>query len=111
MSALAEPLRTSVDLTAGDVARTLAEMQLNMSLPLLLHDAVALKHVRGDTDIREFKMVAREFAVGLNASVGGALEAMRQWTGKGAMPLTPAVRAFMADLAAIEAGTFGRAPA
>jgi hypothetical protein len=92
-------------------AESLMAMQNSMTLPLLLHDAVALKEARGDTDIAAFKLVAREFGSGLNATVGGALDAMRQWTRKGCVQRTPAVEAFICDLQAIETGVFGRAAA
>lgn len=94
--------------TVADIARSLAEAQASMVLPLLLHDAVELKRLRGDADVRQFKLVAREFGSGLNATVGGALDAMRQWTAKGCVQRTPAVEAFMADLEQIDAGIFGR---
>jgi hypothetical protein len=109
MNAPVREARTSVDLTAADLARTLEAMQQTMTLPLLLSDALDLKRARGDGDCFTFAHIAkREFGSGLNATVPGALEALKQWTRKGAIQRTPAVEAFMADLAAIEAGTFGK---
>jgi hypothetical protein len=102
-------MSAALSLTAADVARTLEAMQSSMVLPMLLSDALVLKQARGDADCFTFRSIAkREFASGLNATVPGALEALKQWTRKGAIQRTPAVEAFMADLAAIEAGTFGK---
>jgi hypothetical protein len=93
---------TALSLTHSDLTAALAAM----AKPLLLHDALKLKRLRGDQDCAGFKLVAREFGSGLNATVGGALEAMRQWTRKGCIQLTPSVHAFVADLTALEDGTF-----
>jgi hypothetical protein len=108
MNAPLREARTSLDLTAADLARTLETMQQNMTLPLYLSDVLELKQVRGDADCREFKMVAREFGSGLNATAGGAARAIRQWLGKGLWQRTPAVDAFLRDCDAAEAGTFGK---
>jgi hypothetical protein len=92
-------MSAALSLTAADVARTLEAMQSSMVLPMLLSDALVLKQARGDADCFTFRSIAkREFASGLNATVPGALEALKQWTRKGAIQRTPAVEAFMATL-------------
>lgn len=102
MAALTDTLRRSISLTAS----ALADMQASMTLPLLLHDAVALKRARGDTDVEAFKLVAREFGSGLNATVEGALWGMWRWVERGLYQPTPAIMNFLEDLRQIQAGTF-----
>jgi hypothetical protein len=94
--------------TYTDAARTLTSLQASMTKPLLLHDALDLKRARGDADCELFaKIACDQFGSGLNATVQGGLDALKQWKRKGIVG-GPAIEAFMADLQAIEQGTFGR---
>jgi hypothetical protein len=108
MNAPLREARTSVDLTAADLARTLKAMQQSMTLPMLLSDALDLKQARGDGDIAAFKAVSREFGHGLNSTVDGCIWALEQWLKRKKIAATPAVLNFLDDLQRIQAGTFGR---
>jgi hypothetical protein len=76
-----------------------------------LRDVIAMKRERGDTDIDGFKHVCAEFGSGVNATVGGAEWAMRSWVKNRKTWISDIQHArrlaFLADLDAVIAGTFG----
>ncbi|MER8999956.1 hypothetical protein NKJ52_20840 [Mesorhizobium australicum] len=76
-----------------------------------LRDVIAMKRERGDTDIADFTMVCREFGSDINATVGGAAWAMRCWVKNRKTWISEVQHArrvaFLADLDAVIAGTFG----
>ncbi|GAA2816958.1 hypothetical protein EDC40_103687 [Aminobacter aminovorans] len=81
--------------------------------PTLLKDALRMKRERGDVDADGFKTIAiNDFAYGLNATIEGAEWAMAQWVAKRTNNPSEAYQArrvaFLADLRAILAGTFGQ---
>lgn len=93
------------DLTRDGLISALMPRLLPATKPELLRDVLRMKRNRADADADQFKAVAcADFAVKLNASVGGARNAMEQWLRKGALHDTPARRAFLADLDAVLAG-------
>jgi hypothetical protein len=73
-----------------------------------LRDALRMKRERGDADCDAFKDICRSYAHGFGATVEGAARSMRQWVKTPhASPRYQAMReAFLADLEAIQAGTF-----
>ena len=79
--------------------------------PTFLRDVLKMKRERGDNDCDAFRRVAKEFGVGLNATVSGASNAMRQWmAGKKVYfgySNADERKAFLADLDAVRNGTFG----
>jgi hypothetical protein len=92
-------------LTRDGIVAALKPSLLPQSHPELLSDVLRMKRNRGDADADQFKAVAcREFAVKLNASVGGARNAMEQWLRKGVLKPTSDRLAFMADLDAVLSG-------
>lgn len=103
--------------TFADLTRTLVAMKpaprlLPKTEPTLLRDVLFMKRSRGDADADQFKTVAREFASWLDATIGGAAWAMRQWierqeAGGAYVPGTRSLaarKAFLADLDAVIAG-------
>ena len=96
---------SALDLTRDGLIAALTPRLLPATKPELLRDVLRMKRNRGDADADQFKaVVCADFAVRLNASVGGARNAMEQWLRKGALPDTPARRAFLVDLNAVLAG-------
>ncbi len=83
--------------------------------PTFLRDVLKMKRERGDNDCDAFRRVAKEFGVGLNATVVGASNAMRQWIAKQeagkklffSYSTKDERKAFLADLDAVRNGTFG----
>jgi len=75
---------------------------------LTLRDALRMKRERGDPDCDGFKDICRFYAHGFGATVEGAARSMRKWIQTShASPRYQAMReAFLADLEAIQAGTF-----
>ncbi|TPK59065.1 MULTISPECIES: hypothetical protein [unclassified Mesorhizobium] len=100
----------SLDLTRDGLISALSPKP-GLHKPEFLRDVIAMKKARGDTDIADFTMVCREFGSGTNATVGGAAWAMRQWVAKRKTWISEAQHArriaFLADLDAVIAGTFG----
>lgn len=91
-------------------AATKTLLSLANSQPDLLRDVLRLKRLRGDADADQFKAVAcADFAVKLNATVGGAQWGMRQWLAKGALRSTPERVAFLADLDSVRAPSTAKA--
>jgi hypothetical protein len=82
--------------------------------PTFLRDVLKMKRERGDNDCDGFKRASKEFGSGLNATVRGAANAMRQWVAKeqagGEVFLTYSTfaerEAFLADLDQVIDGTF-----
>ena len=83
--------------------------------PTFLRDVLKMKRERGDNDCDAFRRVAKEFGVGLDATVSGASNAMRQWITKQeagkklffSYSNADERKAFLADLDAVRSGTFG----
>jgi hypothetical protein len=73
-----------------------------------LRDALRMKRERGDADCDDFKEICRFYAHRYGATVEGAARSMRKWVQTPhASPRYQAMReAFLADLEAIQVGTF-----
>lgn len=84
---------------------------LPQTKPEFLRDVIAMKRARGDTDLDGFKRVCAEFGSGVNATIGGAAWAMRSWVKNRKTWISDVQHArriaFLADLDAVIAGTFG----
>lgn len=96
----------------ADGEATPAARLLTAAGPTLLRHAIRMKRERGDADVDQFKEAVRlDFASGMDATIGGAIRAYTQWTAKadkiGWWPARLESRMrILADLQAIEAGTF-----
>ncbi|TPN26594.1 hypothetical protein FKO01_25295 [Mesorhizobium sp. B2-3-3] len=103
----------SLDLTRDGLISALSTKPglLPQTKPEFLRDVIAMKRARGDTDIADFATVCREFGSGVSATIGGAAWAMRQWVAKRKTWISDIQHArriaFLADLDAVIAGTFG----
>ena len=103
----------------ADLSRTrdgiIGALTFAPAAPTFLRDVLKMKRERGDNDCDAFRRVAKEFGVGLNATVSGASNAMRQWIAKQeagkklffSYSTKDERKAFLADLDAVRNGTFG----
>lgn len=98
------------DLTRDGLISALKPALLPQVKPFFLRDVLRMKRNRGDADADLFKAVAVDlFASRLDATIGGAANAMRQWLAKADRlgwneRQVNRCTAFLADLDAVLAG-------
>lgn len=103
---------TALDLTRDGLITALKPRLYAKTQPTLLRDALKMKRARGDADADQFRDVAvTEFAYRLNSTIQGAANAMRQMIAKRKPWVSDRQHAdriaFLADLDAIQDGSFG----
>ncbi len=96
------------DLTRDGLISALTPTLAASTAPMFLRDVLRMKRNRGDADCESFKLVAKDFASGLNATIAGSAWAMRQWVAKRpdwiGSDHQARREAFLADIDAVLAG-------